>query len=130
MQTRRCQTLRYQVEGLDLQPTEDIEMDTKHTPGPWRQARNCTNAVVCDSPTGHNDDGNVRYYGGYLVAESIFEPANARLIAAAPLLLEALAVFVDFPADTFDGDSDGAFTMTVRLSDMRAARAAIAAATN
>jgi hypothetical protein len=65
-------------------------MTAKHTPGPWRQAQYCTNAVVCDSPTGHNDDGNIRYYGGYLVAESIFEPANARLIAAAPMLLDAL----------------------------------------
>lgn len=40
-------------------------------------------------------------------------------------LTEALAVFVDFPADTFLGEEDGPFTLTARLSDMRQARAAL-----
>jgi hypothetical protein len=39
----------------------------------------------------------------------------------------ALAVFVDFPEDTFAGEQDFAFTMTVRMRDMRNARAALAA---
>ena len=54
--------------------------------------------------------------------------ANARLIAAAPDLLAALRIFTDFPSDVFEGEEDGPYTMTVRLDDMRRARAAIAKA--
>jgi hypothetical protein len=43
-------------------------------------------------------------------------------------LLEALKYFVDFPEDTFDGNEDFAFTMTVRMKLMREARSAIAKA--
>lgn len=43
-------------------------------------------------------------------------------------LLEALRNFVDFPSDMFDGDHDAPFTMTVRIANMRLARAAIAKA--
>ncbi len=43
-------------------------------------------------------------------------------------LLEILKSFVDFPEDTFDGNEDFAFTMTVRMKLMREARAAISKA--
>lgn len=56
-------------------------------PGPWRIGR-IKSTVVCDSrvegPRGANDTA---YYGGNLISESV-APQNARLIAAAPALLE------------------------------------------
>jgi hypothetical protein len=64
-------------------------MDTKHTPGPWRVGKQWS--VVADSEIGtHSDQQNREYYGGALVCESVRTEANARLIAAAPELLEAL----------------------------------------
>lgn len=54
--------------------------------------------------------------------------ANARLIAAAPDLLEALKPFIDFPADvldSFDEDDQQSFTMTVRGFNMIAAIQAV-----
>jgi hypothetical protein len=57
---------------------------TKHTPGPWRVRRKDRLAVVTDIPE----------WGAYaasemLIAETVHK-ADARLIAAAPDLLEAL----------------------------------------
>ena len=37
--------------------------------------------------TGHDD---IQYYGGYLIAESIYNKEDAKLIAAAPEMLKAL----------------------------------------
>jgi len=64
-------------------------MDTKHTPGPWRIGAKFQ-SVVSDGPTGWDDDGSVAAYGGHMVCESAKLEANARLIAAAPDLLDAL----------------------------------------
>lgn len=61
----------------------------KHTPGTWEVAGNCIR-----TPTVVNDRGGIE--GGHLIAEcSVHWPmaehrANARLIAAAPAMLEAL----------------------------------------
>lgn len=40
---------------------------------PWRKAndRPPYGAIVCDKPTGWDDDQNVKHYGGYLIAESV-----------------------------------------------------------
>lgn len=65
---------------------------SKHTPGPWRLGKN-SDDVVADSPSGHDDEGAVQYYGGHLVAESICS-RNRALIAAAPELLESLTNLV------------------------------------
>ena len=43
-----------------------------------------------------NEDEEVRYYGGYLVCESIGSTEKAKLIAAAPDLLEALQSIVKY----------------------------------
>lgn len=70
-------------------------MKTKHTPGPWRKSATTQNAVICDSITGHDCKTNVDYYGGHLIAESIFSEADRDLIASAPDLLEALQDLLD-----------------------------------
>ena len=68
-------------------------MRAQHTPGPWRVGKS-GGSVVADQPiTGMAGSDHVDYYGGHLVAESI-TPSNARLIAAAPELLEALQRYV------------------------------------
>lgn len=65
---------------------------TTYTPGPWwHDGYN----VVCNSTEGtYSDHSNVKHYGGCLVCESIKTKANARLIAAAPDLLESLKEMV------------------------------------
>ena len=74
---------------------EDMKTQTKvkHTPGPWRLGKYKT-TVLADSRTKSWPDEQTRQrdevipYGGDLIAESIFNEANARLIATAPELLE------------------------------------------
>lgn len=73
-------------------------MTTKHTPGNWTVGKT-GGTVVSDQPLpnysingGHD---HVDYYGGHLIAESIWRAEDARLIAAAPELLEALEEAVD-----------------------------------
>lgn len=98
-------------------------MEAKHTAGPWEAVSNLVRTAR--TPTG----------GGFLVAEC---PANigscledARLIAAAPELLEALqAVLRSFPTD---GDMRAAgweqTEIDLACRDYEAARAAVAKAT-
>jgi hypothetical protein len=62
---------------------------SKHTPGPWRIGKQ-GGSVVADTPVpemGGSD--SLDYYGGHLIAESI-TPSNAKLIAAAPELLDVV----------------------------------------
>jgi hypothetical protein len=73
------------------------EQTNSFTPGPWRLG-NSHGIVIADTPvneggTGHDDTD---YYGGYLIAESIAKVSDAKLIAAAPELLEALQGMVAF----------------------------------
>lgn len=67
--------------------------NSKHTGGTWGVGKTggavvSTDAIpgLPDYRTGHSD---VDYYGGYLIAESIWNPADARLMSAAPDLLDA-----------------------------------------
>lgn len=67
--------------------------DSKHTTGPWKVG-NRNNCVVSESDESLSIRGAVgsdaiRYYGGNLICESVSE-SNAKLIAAAPELLEVL----------------------------------------
>lgn len=87
-----------------------------HTPGPWRYVR--TNG----SPT----TGQYMIAGakpGYLAEIRDFgsgeTEANAKLIAAAPLLYEAIQPFVSAAS------SEEFITITVRNSDIRKARFAL-----
>ena len=90
--------------------------EVKHTPGPWNAVRSATCGHL---RAAHNHRKDPR---------EEWTDADIALLNAAPGLLAALEVFTDFPADTFEGDHDGFFTMTVQLRDLRAARAAIAKA--
>jgi hypothetical protein len=69
-----------------------------HTPGPWKVGTRHFSEIVSESevksthPRSINaseQEDEVKYYGGYLVAESVFLKENAQLIASAPELLEA-----------------------------------------
>lgn len=65
----------------------------------WKVGR--TGCVVTDNPegyserTGHTGTDNIEYYGGTLVCESIHKPEQAKLIAAAPDLLNAIQYYFD-----------------------------------
>lgn len=64
---------------------------SKHTPGPWKVSTKANAIVSCHNEGllfGNSEDEE-KYYGGYLIAESV-SPCNAHQIAAAPDLLEAL----------------------------------------
>lgn len=65
------------------------------TAGPWRIGKH-GGSVVSDTAVAHGPGGCdcVEYYGGHLIAESI-SSANAKLIAAAPDMVELLAELVD-----------------------------------
>ncbi|BCT30325.1 MULTISPECIES: hypothetical protein [Bacillus subtilis group] len=74
---------------------------SKHTPGPWRIGKYpstivSSSRVETTRATINNDGGvnDVEYYGGSLIAESVLRHENAKLIAAAPAMLEVLAQLV------------------------------------
>jgi hypothetical protein len=77
---------------------------TTHTGGTWRAVKNkrmCE--VITDAELATDDDrttghGDVEYYGGLLIAESV-KPHNVDLISAAPDLYEALAMVRDADED-------------------------------
>jgi hypothetical protein len=78
----------------------------KHTPGPWRIVEQTSTIVVVTESQSKTKYGASRYacIGGFdgSIPEQLSEAmANARIIAAAPDLLEALEMLaaVDFGAD-------------------------------
>jgi hypothetical protein len=93
----------------------------EHTTGPWRVA------PASDYPSGLNVDANTRGYvclaGEWDDARAV---ANARLIAAAPDLLEACRAFLRAPSTGSSGP--GSVTIEVTTFNLNAARAAIAKA--
>jgi len=105
---------------------------TQHTPGPWvlgtqsrtwmiafAEGAGCRSLTVAKAMPLHGDKGG-REQGDFEV-----EKANARLIAAAPDLLQAakcaLADLEGFAFDTVDLESDEPVALTVR--ELRAALA-------
>ena len=81
-------------------------MTTKHTQGPWRLAayldsgRPNPGVIVADNPHGEGAEqvASVEWIAGGFHAEQV---ANARLIAAAPELLDALQSLVSWCRDYF-----------------------------
>lgn len=104
-------------------------MNTKHTPGPWKwDGQLSLFKIECSG--GHIID-SAPYEGSWL---SRYKPAedeaNARLIAAAPELLEALARIDQWPDEPIeDFRPDGAVYGEISVGEMKAIRAAIAKAT-
>lgn len=98
-----------------------------HTPGPWRVSEEVGGAVVSEKPVEGMLQGgdDTDYYGGYLICESVTR-ANARLIAAAPDLLEACHAFCRTMAFT-PSSIPGALEADLNAA-YEAARAAIAKA--
>ena len=73
-------------------------MSIKHTPGPWvidSDGDGKANAIVTSTHTASLDDDICEVYGGNKDDDDI-RKANARLIAAAPELLEAIREVVGF----------------------------------
>ena len=58
-------------------------MTSKHTPGPWRAVKRAQPIGWAEWEVAWSDDGE-------LVCDVVYHEADARLIAAAPELLEAL----------------------------------------
>lgn len=103
-------------------------MEGKHTPGPWR----LTESILEDGRPFFSIAGADRVDLGYLSLRSAEElTANARLIAAAPDLLEALeAVIDDLSGGIQDCIDNGGSEAWISEADTRLknARAAIAKA--
>ncbi|SIT25294.1 hypothetical protein [Achromobacter sp. MFA1 R4] len=104
-------------------------MTTKHTPGNWTVGKT-GGAVVSDQPLpnysingGHD---HVDYYGGHLIAESIWRAEDARLISAAPDLVEALEAEEEWRGREAAGELDPEWDYDTMVAAKR--RAAIAKA--
>jgi hypothetical protein len=98
-------------------PEDRATQSTKHTPGPWEFGvrKNRTIWLSLGDPRG------APHYQGDLVASE----ADARLIAAAPDLLEACRLFAAYDA----GDEDDVSLMLNYDEAITATRAAIKRAT-
>jgi len=101
-------------------------MSNAHTPGPWlvatsnswRRIVNSRGLEVCTPTLQHSDK-----HPDLCFPNGGAEGADARLIAAAPELLEALQPFVT------RNSSEESITLVLNTSDVKRARAAIAKAT-
>lgn len=108
-------------------------MSTKHTGMTWTAdpGRNEEDKPCWDihaTVNGRMHAIHVASTSPYQVASAEEEAANARLIAAAPELLAALQrLLPDFEID--ERAHDGAVACEISVGDVKAARAAIAAAT-
>lgn len=85
-------------------------MQTTHTPGPWHIA------AAQDRTYPHAIESRDSSFDGFQLARCV-NPADARLIAAAPAMLEALRDLVEVTPETYD-----------TRHEIAAARDAIAAA--
>ena len=63
----------------------------KHSPGPWMQDKSCVGrTIVANAPDG------MAFNLAHLAGDDPVQEANARLIAAAPDLLEAAKVALEY----------------------------------
>ena len=80
-------------------------MNTQHTPGPWLYAQEGVDAFGIVQPDGHSIVHLVALQNSTSASHL---PANARLIAAAPDLLDALKDMLDNHEDACTGYGEGA----------------------
>lgn len=93
--------------------TDDTKQIPVHTPGPWHDEMDAfVSHIVAPDPTGEYPDGiyiaeianGDDVVGRFATYEQ--HEANARLIAAAPELLDALTHTLDFLHANDDGEDD------------------------
>lgn len=115
-----------------------MNAQTKHTPSPWAVRVMGAQVVAIDAPNGDQTIGHSQWkelataYGCDDAMEDgeAVALANARLIAAAPELLEALRELLDSHDDVNTCDADSQFRADTRHeAAIRNASAAIAKAT-
>lgn len=100
-------------------------MTTKHTPGPWEKADG-TDGITRGVRGWHGPEMvNVINWNGISRATSVTGQANARLIVAAPDLLEALQELCEIVEDAIEQKS----AKDLDSFTLQPARAAIAKAT-
>lgn len=105
-----------------------MDSKTQHTPGPWRASD--FQPYLFGAANGLGIDPLGFVYGPSCGEQSEYgrrSLANARLVAAAPELLEALNAFLRAPSIGSEGP--GSSTIVVQEFNLRAARAAVAKAT-
>lgn len=81
-------------------------MTTTHTPGPWRYVDDSTKATL---DMGLHDFSIETADGNYAIADLVHSDANARLIAAAPELLECAKRFlatIDYQIKRAENEGD------------------------
>ena len=81
---------------------------SKHTPGAWESWAPFKTGSGYSNVIGTSDKTIAAVFGGSTIEEMLVGQKNARLIAAAPLLLEALTKVRDrfFPIDQPERDRD------------------------
>ena len=80
-------------------------METKHTPGPWHINEH-TSGPAFDATRVYIDSGLIQVAIAERRADSLEQWANARLIAAAPELLEALKLFTSVMHSKVTGETE------------------------
>jgi len=88
-------------------------MKSNHTPGPWKAHFNVPTAVIPGHIIKRDDDVQIPiaslWVGGGTHGKTI-QIANAKLIAAAPDLLEALEPFAKLAAEVFKSGNENKTT--------------------
>lgn len=106
----------------------------KHTPGPWMVSKNGAQGstfLVWRTDTDQPQGDDFRNRGYALITKHVHGEANARLIAAAPELLEALRYALDRLEATLErlpDTQENALWEQEAVKDFDKARAAIAKA--
>ena len=123
--------LRHHVSGAiargEAAPVVEIAEPATHTPGPWEMGRHAT-PESCPQFGVYAENGNGRDLAHVVSAGTTRHAeteANARLIAAAPDLLEALQKLTDVLADVYSSEAQAKRAL---CSASKTARTAIAKA--
>lgn len=114
---------RIAAEEANRAENRAAHMSPEPTEGNWFVGR--AGAVVTDAPipglAGHTGHADVGYYGGYLLAESIWRPADARLMAAASRMRGLLKLIVEQVTDPANADYTlSAFAHGARIAEANA----------